>query len=185
MRLSRTLAPTSVTLPIDTSSSRLRTICRTMGRGDFVLRKPPKANGSRAVAGVVTGTLCRNGQMLFITRGVTTLSMIRGELVGVNLTPFYLRLRSGGTQGASMLDRLGRSARVFHCGRPRRFGRRSRELFGVHRRVGKCMRTLRQVCPYNVSICRTVAHCDSVSRARRVVVPTSLLTSLAGRRFGR
>ncbi len=135
--------PVSAFRMMSTSSDRRSTMLLSGGNTDFILRKPPKANGSRAVAGVVTRTVTSNGGILFMSRGVTTLRIICGHLSDMNLTSFYFALRDRGTGGGRVLESLTGSVGVSHAHMERRTLTRLSLLREGEVLLGGCRRRLR------------------------------------------
>lgn len=99
--------PGRICCPFKYGADRGTTMRTTLARRMDVVRKPPKANGARAVLGVVTGLLVGNGAMLIISGGGSTM---RGMTRGLGKRKLNF-----------LITRLNdmRGGRAFVTGRPR------------------------------------------------------------------
>lgn len=182
--MSRFSPPRRKQLILSTSSSRQTTVQTTLSNRSFILSKPPKANGSRAVTGVVTSLITSHGSILFISRGTTTLRIIGGQLRSIKLNRFILRLRSRGTAQGRISQTLKRTLSL----QPRTQNRVDRDRHGhlraIHRRLAQ--RTARVGHPHRplkTALRSRVNHITLLSRLASAPHYTGSLKSLSPRMF--
>lgn len=90
--------PSAVVCPFKLGRDRGATMRRTLSSGVDVVRNPPKANGARAVLGVVTGIIQSGGAITIISGGGSTARGVTRGLRGGNVSflATFLKDLSGG-----------------------------------------------------------------------------------------